>query len=321
MTRVWVLSAVAFATAVVLVPVAMVVARRTGIVDRPGPLKPQSEPVPYLGGVAVFLAALVGAAAGHPLVIVPLTGAVVLGVLDDRLDMPASVRLAAQGAIGAGVAVVVPTKVGGVGGGVLVAVLAVVLMNGVNFLDGLDALAGGVVMLGCVSFAVLLHHGGRDFAAALAAAVVGFLLYNRPPARVYLGDAGAYVLGAGLALLLAWAWAPGTRGPVSVASLVVVALPVAEVVFAVVRRVRSRQAVTSGDRRHPYDLAVQRGWRRGAAALGYMGGEIVLCAVALGASRAHSLALPVVAVALTAIVLVVIAAACGALSAGPAVPV
>ena len=321
MTRVWVLSAVAFAAAVVLVPVAMVVARRTGIVDKPGPLKPQFEAVPYLGGVAVFLAALVGAALGHPLVIVPLTGAVVLGVLDDRLDVPASVRLVAQGAIGAAVAVAVPTKVGGFGGGVLVAVLAVILMNGVNFLDGLDALAGGVVMFGCVGFAVLLHHGGRDLAAALAAALVGFLLYNRPPARVYLGDAGAYVLGAGLALLLAWAWAPGTRGPVSVTSLVIVALPVAEVVFAVVRRIRSRQSVTSGDRRHPYDLAVQRGWSRGTAALGYMGGEVVLCAVALGASRAHSLALPVAAAVVSAVVLVLVGAAMGALSAGPAVPV
>ena len=73
---------------VVLTPVAMVVARRTGVVDRPGPLKPQAAPVPYLGGVAVFLAALVGAALGHPTVVAPLAGAVVLGVLDDRFDLP-----------------------------------------------------------------------------------------------------------------------------------------------------------------------------------------------------------------------------------------
>ncbi|HEY5024087.1 MAG TPA: hypothetical protein VII76_03855, partial [Acidimicrobiales bacterium] len=88
MTRLVVVGGAAFALAVVLTPVAMAVATRVGVVDRPGPLKPQSAPVPYLGGVAVFLAALVGAAAGHPAVIAPLAAAVVLGVLDDRLDVP-----------------------------------------------------------------------------------------------------------------------------------------------------------------------------------------------------------------------------------------
>ena len=60
MTRLVVVGAVAFGAAVVLTPVAMAVATRTGVVDHPGPLKPQAAPVPYLGGVAVFLAALVG---------------------------------------------------------------------------------------------------------------------------------------------------------------------------------------------------------------------------------------------------------------------
>ncbi len=321
MTRLIVVSAVAFGAAVVLTPVAMVVARRAGVVDRPGPLKPQAAPVPYLGGVAVFLAALVGGVLGHATVIAPLGGAVVLGVVDDRLDVPAPVRLVGQAAVGVGVALVVPTKVGGFGGGVLVAAVAVLLMNGVNFLDGLDALASGVTAVACTGFAVLLHHDGRDLAAALAAALVGFLLYNRPPARVYLGDAGAYLLGAGTALLLAWAWAPGTRTPVSLASLVIVAVPVAEVVFAVVRRLRARQSVTGGDRRHPYDLVVEHGWRRGAAALSYIGCEAVLAGAALGASRTHSLALPVAVVILSAVVLVIVAGATGALSPGPTVPV
>ncbi len=148
MTRILVVSVAAFGAAVVLTPVAMAVATRTGVVDRPGPLKPQSAPVPYLGGVAVFLAVLVGASLGHPAVIAPLAGAVVLGVLDDRVELPALVRLVGQAAIGVGIALVVPTRVRGVGGGVLVVAAAVVLMNGVNFLDGLDALAAGVVGIG-----------------------------------------------------------------------------------------------------------------------------------------------------------------------------
>jgi len=319
-TRVLVVSATAFGSALVLVPVAMVVAKHLGVLDRPGPLKPQSAPVPYLGGVAVFLAALVGVAVGRPVVVVPMAGAVVLGVLDDRFDIPAWTRLAGQVVLGVGVALAVPTRVGGVAGVILVAVLSVVLMNGANFLDGIDALAAGVIAVACVAFAVLVHGGARDVAAALAAALAAFLVFNRPPARIYLGDAGAYVLGSSLAVLLAAAWAPGTRSSVSVASLVIVAVPVAEVVFAVARRLRSRQSITTGDRRHPYDLAVERGWGRGVVALVYIGAEAVFSGAALGVSGGRSIVGPVALVIFTAAFLVAVGGRCGALSAGPAVP-
>jgi UDP-GlcNAc:undecaprenyl-phosphate GlcNAc-1-phosphate transferase len=320
-TRLVVVGAVAFAAGVVLTPLCMTAARRAGMVDRPGPLKPQSAPVPYLGGVAVFLAAAVGAAAGRPSVIAPLAGAVVLGALDDRFDLPASVRLAGQAAVGAGVAAVAPVGVGGAGGGVLVAVVAVVLMNGTNFLDGLDALAAGVVAVACVGFAVVLHGAGRDLGVGTAAALAAFLLYNRPPARVYLGDAGSYVLGASLAVLLAQAWAPGVRTPVSVAALALVAVPAAELAFAVVRRARARQPLTSGDRRHPYDLAVARGWRRGSAALAYAAAQAALTVAAVAAAQAHSLPAPIAVAVCGALVLVALAGAGGALSPGPRVPV
>jgi UDP-GlcNAc:undecaprenyl-phosphate GlcNAc-1-phosphate transferase len=199
-------------------------------------------------------------------------------------------------------------------------VVAVVLMNGVNFLDGLDALAAGVVAVGCVGFALLLHGGSRDLAVAVAAALVGFLVYNRPPAKVYLGDAGAYLLGAAMTVLLAESWSPGTRSPISVASLAIVAVPVAEVVFAVVRRVRARESITSGDRRHPYDLAVARGWSRGATALAYVTAEAVFAAAAVGTSKAQSLPGPIAVVVAAAILCVAIAAACGAISPGPQAP-
>jgi len=320
-TRLVVVAAVGLGAAVVLTPLAMAVAVRAGVVDHPGSLKVHAAPVPYLGGVAVFLAALVGAALGRPAAIAPLAGATALGVLDDRFDLPAPARLAGQAAIGAGIALTFPTHVGGIGGGVVVAVVAVVLMNGVNFLDGLDALAAGVTAVACGAFALVLHGGGRELAAAVAAALVGFLMYNRPPARVYLGDAGAYYLGAVLAVLAACAWAPGARSPVSVASLGLLALPVGEVLFAVVRRLRARQSVTSGDRRHPYDLAVEHGWARGTAALAYVATEAVLASAAVVASHAHTLAGPVAGVVATAVVVTAAAAAAGALSPGPRAPV
>jgi UDP-GlcNAc:undecaprenyl-phosphate GlcNAc-1-phosphate transferase len=309
-----VIAAVAFAAALVLTPVAMMVATRAGVVDRPGPLKPQNKAVPYLGGVAVFAAATVGAAVGRPSVMGPMAGALVLGVLDDRFDLPPWLRLLGQVAVGAGVAAVAPTRLGGFGGAVAVAAATVVLMNGVNFLDGLDALAGGVVAVTCIGFAVVLHHGGRNLALASAAALAGFLVFNRPPARVYLGDGGAYLLGATLALLLATAWSPAVRFPVSVASVILAAVPAAEVAFAVVRRLRGRHGITEGDRRHPYDLAVARGWPRPVAAGSYVGAQVALGALALGVATLHTTSGPLVAVAAVVVGLVVLGGACGALS-------
>ncbi|HTZ10749.1 MAG TPA: hypothetical protein VMB72_16880 [Acidimicrobiales bacterium] len=315
--RVIVAGAGSFAAAAALTPLAMALARRTGVVDHPGPLKPQAAPVPYLGGVAVLLGLGVGLGLGHPVLAAPLGGAALLGVLDDAADLPAAARLVGQVAVGVGVALAVPTRIGGAGGGALVVLVTVLLVNGVNFLDGLDALAASVTALACVAFALVVGGPGRVVAVAGAGALAGFLLYNRPPARVYLGDAGSYLLGALLAALVATAWAAPVRSEVSAAALALVALPVGEVAFAVVRRVRDHRPVTVGDRRHPYDLAVQAGWSGPAAAAAYAGAEALAGAVAVGSARAPALVVPVVAVVAVAVVVVGVAGACGALSPGP----
>jgi UDP-GlcNAc:undecaprenyl-phosphate GlcNAc-1-phosphate transferase len=121
-------------------------------------------------------------------------------------------------------------------------------------------------------------------------------------------------------VLLASAWAPGTRSALSVAAIAIVAIPVAEVAFAVLRRLRARQAITAGDRRHPYDLLVARGWRRSAAAVAYVGGEGLFAVAAVGTSKAHNLAGAVACVCVTAVVVVFLAGVCGALSPEPRAP-
>ncbi len=317
--RTVVIGVAACGAALVLTPLVMRVAGRLGVVDRPGPLKPQDAPVPYLGGVAVFLAMSIGAALGRPTVLAPLGGALVLGVLDDRLEVPPWARLLAQIAVGLGVAAVVPVRIGGIGGGALVAVVAVALMNGVNFIDGLDALAAGTVCIGVVAFAVLVPGSGRDLAVASAGGLVGFLVYNRPPARVYLGDGGAYVLGASLAVLLVWTWTPHARWSLSAAGLLVVAVPIAELAFAVVRRLRARRSVALGDRRHPYDLAVARGWSRSAAAAAYCFIELSCAAAAVAFGLSHVVVGAVLACIVAAVGLVFLAGAVGALSPDPEV--
>ena len=303
----------AFLLTLCLTPLVIMVATRLGIVDRPGPLKPQRRPVPYLGGVAVFAGLVVGMAVGHPMLIVPVVAALCLGIADDRFDLSAPSRLVGQIAVGVVVAATCPVHLPG--GLAIIAIVAVtvVVINGVNLIDGLDMLAAGVTAVAGIGFAVILHGTARQVAIALTAALVGFLFFNRPPARVYLGDGGSYLLGTALTVLLVESWRPGVPEHVGVAALALVAVPVAEVACAVVRRAGSHRSLTAGDRGHPYDRLVARGWPRISASLAYIGMEALLAAGVVVAvhqqSTAASIGLDLVAAAL----LVVAAAATGAL--------
>jgi UDP-GlcNAc:undecaprenyl-phosphate GlcNAc-1-phosphate transferase len=300
--------------ALVATPLAAVVARRLGIVDHPGELKPQQRAVPYLGGVAVFVAAVAGGAVGRPLLLLPLGLALAVGVTDDAVHIAPAIRLAGQLAIGVIVAAVVPTHLPGPVGPVLVTAVAVLLMNGVNMIDGLDALAGGVTAVAVASFAWMLRGDARELALGLALALAGFLVYNRPPARIYLGDGGAYLLGTALTVLLASAWSPGRSTPVGVAALVLVAVPVAEVLFAVIRRLRSRRSLVLGDRGHPYDRLVARGWPAPAASALYIAVTLVCAGVALAVAVPRSVGPATVAAVLVAVALVATAAGAGVLT-------
>jgi UDP-GlcNAc:undecaprenyl-phosphate GlcNAc-1-phosphate transferase len=271
----------ALCTTAVAVPACIVVARRTGIVDRPGALKTQERPVPYLGGVAVFAGAAIGISAGRPIVLIPLFAALGLGVADDRFDLPAPVRLMGQLGVGGVIAAIQPVHLPGWLGVSLVLVVTVLLINGFNLIDGLDRLAAGVGAAAAAGFAVVLNGDARLMAASITGALVAFLWFNRPPARIYLGDGGSYLLGAMMAVLLTEAWGVGVRRTTGVAALALLAVVVAEVVCAIVRRRRGGHPLLSGDRGHPYDQLVTRGWSRTTASVSYIAVEVAV-AVAVG---------------------------------------
>jgi UDP-GlcNAc:undecaprenyl-phosphate/decaprenyl-phosphate GlcNAc-1-phosphate transferase len=264
------------------VPVCMAAARRWDVLDRPGPLKPQRDPVPYFGGLAVFCGVAIGALVSRPLVMIPLTVALALGVADDKFSLSAPLRLVGQLGIGLLVALAIPLHLPGWCGVPLLAVASVVLVNGYNMLDGLDLLACGVGAVAAAGFAILLMDPGRVLAAGLAGSLLAFAWYNRPPARIYLGDAGSYLIGATAAVLLAWTWTPGLSSATGVVSLALLVVPAAEVACAIVRRWRGGRSLLAGDRRHPYDLLVAKGWTAAAASGGYVAAQglvVVIVAV------------------------------------------
>jgi UDP-GlcNAc:undecaprenyl-phosphate/decaprenyl-phosphate GlcNAc-1-phosphate transferase len=264
-------------------PLAARVALRVGVVDRPGPLKVQQLPVPYLGGVAVF-AGLAGPVAwAQPALLVPLGLAVLLGLADDVADVSPRLRLAGEIAIGVTAAISLPGSIS-VAGGVATTLVVVALLNAVNLLDGLDGLATSVAALGALGFSVVLDGDARVTAMALAGALLGFLAWNRPPARIYLGDAGSYLVGTTLALLLALTTTSDESNATTAGALLFVAVPVADTTIAIVRRRRAGRPLFQGDRGHVYDQLVDRGWSSQRSTLACAVAQAGFVALGLAAS-------------------------------------
>jgi UDP-GlcNAc:undecaprenyl-phosphate/decaprenyl-phosphate GlcNAc-1-phosphate transferase len=303
----------ALAASVVATRAAAATARKLGVVDHPGPLKPQAAPVPYLGGIGVLAGSAVGLASTRPVQLIPLGLATALGTMDDCMNLSPKARVLGQIGIGIISAATVKTKFPAPVNAALVTGSVFVLMNGMNLVDGLDGLAGGVATASGCALAALLSDDARLQAEALALGCVGFLTLNRPPASVYLGDGGAYLIGTSLALLLASAWKRESRTQTNLASLLVVALPAAEITFAIVRRRKGSQSVVEGDRGHPYDRLVDRGWSTRAAAATYVATEAALGLLAVTVAKRKSIAVPLAAVGAVAAAMIGAAKVAGVL--------
>jgi UDP-GlcNAc:undecaprenyl-phosphate GlcNAc-1-phosphate transferase len=260
-----------------LVPVARWAGLASGLVDRPGdPLRIHDRPVPLLGGAAVVGAALIGTAlfgTVSPWVAGAAILALLAGLADDVRPLPVWLRLAAQAAAG-GLLVAGGFRLTPLGplGAAAVVVLVLLAANAVNILDGQDGLAGGLAAIAAAALVGLAGWSDRSAAGvlglALAGALLAFLLWNRPPARIFLGNGGAYALGTLLAVLVVGT----TDGWVLlVAAALCLAVFAFELVFTVVRRVRAGDPLTAGDRRHSYDLLAERLGGRTTSTLAFWG--------------------------------------------------
>ena len=212
---------IAFGIVVLLTPAVGGMARILGVVDRPDERRVNRRPIPRLGGLAIFLGIIVPSLAFLDLsgemrgILLGAAVACVVGAVDDFRGLEPIPKLAGQvlaaaipTAFGVWIdhftlpffgAVDVPAAIGVP----LTIVWIVAVMNMVNFLDGLDGLAAGVCGIAGVTFSVLALSLGKADAAILSAIVagacIGFLRHNFFPARIFMGDSGALVLGFTLA--------------------------------------------------------------------------------------------------------------------------
>jgi UDP-GlcNAc:undecaprenyl-phosphate GlcNAc-1-phosphate transferase len=238
-------------------PLLAVVGRRVGLVDRPGSLKIHDRPVPVTGGVAVAMAALAALEVSDVLdawVAAAVILALAVGTIDDLAGLSPIVRLASQSAAGAALAASGMTlEPLGVFAEAAIVLVVAATCNAVNLMDGQDGLAGGVAVISSLGLAAVSFQVGEPSVIPLASAgaAAGFLVWNRPPARVFLGDGGAYVLAILLSAGVAHASRSGWPGLLAAGACVG---PFAyELLSSIVRRAASNAPATSGDRDHSYD--------------------------------------------------------------------
>jgi len=205
---------VAMLVTAALVPASAVVSRRWGAVATPRADRWSRRSVPRIGGLAITAGMLAGAAVG-PLtarvLVVAFVGILVmaaLGLADDLRSVPPVARLLVQGMLGAGVGTLLAWRPELTSGVLLVVALSTItvplLANATNLVDNADGLAASLSAVSGLALAAIGAVAGLPEASAvglvLAGAGVGFLLHNRPPAGVFMGDVGSLPLGLGVAV-------------------------------------------------------------------------------------------------------------------------
>jgi UDP-N-acetylmuramyl pentapeptide phosphotransferase/UDP-N-acetylglucosamine-1-phosphate transferase len=263
-------------TALIFVPVFAHLAKRHDFTDKPTKRKKHKGPMPLTGGAAMFIAILVGFVffiwTDDPVMPYVLGGAVMIvfvGLLDDYSktkgrEFPIWPRIAVQ--IGAAslafaagvrftgfmnpvtdVYVYLPITLQYV----LTVLWFVGLITAFNFMDGLDGLAGSLALVsGGTFFVVALYMGQPEsaiMAIILVGALTGFLRSNLPPAKVYMGDSGAYLIGFMLAAIsLHGAFKQATVISLTI-PLLAMAVPIVDSILVVVRRLLARKPAHVAD--------------------------------------------------------------------------
>jgi UDP-GlcNAc:undecaprenyl-phosphate GlcNAc-1-phosphate transferase len=309
-------------------PIVAKAALAAGVVDHPEPRKQHETPIPLLGGVTVLASVAVCSAVAVGLVLDgtpdPVSresyrwligigvGVVVLalvGLVDDIRPVPISIRLAAQ-VVSAGIFVgllgTADGPIGAMGWAIGLAAWLVLMTNSFNLIDNMDGLAPGVGAVAAVFFALLLRGDIAGLvSAALAGALAGFLVHNRHPARVFLGDGGSLPIGFLLGAIGLW-FAVG-EGRMSPVVTLVLAVPLLDTALVVISRLRrGLNPLTTPGRDHLSHRLVALGLTVPAAVASLWVAAIGGGLAGLVASRQSSAATWVVAAIAVGVSLVVI---------------
>ena len=332
----------AFITAFVITPYTIRLAKKVGAVDMPADRRVNKKPMPRLGGLAVIAGFLVSAiyliismfiekkinftADNLTQKIVGfLLGILVLGItcfIDDVKGIKPLAKLAGQTLAAilvtcSGILIdnfTIPFKENSVALNQLFSYILTIgwivgITNAINLIDGLDGLSSGITLISCISLLIIFSLNESPliaivFVTALAGAIIGFLPYNFNPAKTFIGDIGSNFMGFAIAVISILGVAKTYTAIVIVAPIMVLALPIFDTLWAIVRRIvktKSIKGVFKADKGHLHHRLMARGYTQKQAVLILYGltatfGMTAIILLDSGIWKAISFALLVIAI-------------------------
>lgn len=334
----------AFVTAFVITPHTMRLSKKVGAIDLPNDRRINKKPMPRLGGLAVISGFLVstiyllvmmslennlnlfGTENYYLKLIGFLIGIILLGItcfIDDSKGIPWYVKLIVQ-IISAIIVVICGIRIENISlpfvenkividqvfSYILTVGWIIGITNAINLIDGLDGLSSGVCLISCLSLLIIFSLNGSPILAiilitALAGAIVGFLPFNFSPAKTFIGDTGSNFMGFSIAIISILGVAKTYTAIVLIAPIIVLALPIFDTLFAIVRRIvkgKSIKAVMKPDKGHIHHRLMARGYSQKQAVLIMYGITAILGMFAIillesGIWKALSFALLICAIA------------------------
>ena len=274
-----ILAVLSFLFSYLLTPATLPLCRTVGAIDYPdGKRKINTSPTPRLGGLGFFFASFIFLspfAARDPFVAALLSGGAILvagGFADDSFGIKPFPKFLIQGAAALITAFIIdlPSEVSffgiirfpltGVVGFLFVVFRIIFTINAVNFSDGLDGLASGLSIVAFTSLAVYgfinLNMVGAISSVILAAAVLGFIPYNRYHAKLFMGDSGSQFLGLAIALM-SLANSPGHN--YTLETSLFLAVPALDTTLSVIRRLIKRKSPFAADKGHLHHILLKAG--------------------------------------------------------------
>lgn len=283
---------VAFTMALVitycLTPYVINLAIKVGALDAPDARKVHKSPIPRMGGLAIYAGFIIAVLASIQLnqeivgLIIGGTVILIVGIIDDMVQLPAKVKLLGQIAAAA-VLIMFDIRIDWLTNpfgdvvyidylSIPITLLWVVgLTNTVNLIDGLDGLAAGVSTIAAVT--ILLVAVQQNFwivavlTAALAGSALGFLQHNFNPAKIFMGDTGSMFLGYMLAAISVLGAVKSAATIALIVPIVALGLPIMDTAFAIIRRYSSGQPIFKPDKGHLHHRLLEMGLSQKQAVL------------------------------------------------------
>ncbi|APC50319.1 undecaprenyl/decaprenyl-phosphate alpha-N-acetylglucosaminyl 1-phosphate transferase [Virgibacillus halodenitrificans] len=264
----------------IITPIVIKYAKKLNATDKPNYRKVHKDPIPTLGGLAIFMSFLIGLVILQPVseyhlaIVIGGFIMIILGFFDDLFDLSPKVKFLTQ-ILAASLVVFwgglqvefINLPFGGqIEFGFLSSVITIIwiagVTNAINFIDGLDGLAAGVSSIALMTIAVMAIIMGNVYVATMALilffSTMGFLRYNFNPAKIFMGDTGALFLGFMISVLALL----GFKNVTIISFIIpifILGVPISDTLIAMVRRYINKQPLSSPDSSHLHHRLVKFG--------------------------------------------------------------